>query len=440
MRLTHAGRAVRQGFTLAGLALAGVLAGCAAGEPVWGRPAASPPLVGFADRASAFDLPGVTVRLVLARQARTVELRGRSLLAQDGAGGVGLVAGRPGDGRLAVAAGTREVVLDGRPTGTPRLVIDGAGVIEAAVDGAPGRRHRGRLEVIAEADGLLLVNELPLERYLTGVVGLEMDPAWPLEALKAQAVAARTYALHQRLARRRAASSLAPAQDGTYYDLETGVLDQVYGGADGEDPRAAEAVLATRGEWLVGPDGEPILALFHSTAGGHTESAAEVWGRALPYLAGRACPYDRDSPVFAWRSTVPVEEVERRLVAGGYPIRGLRRLEVADRTGSGRARTLVAVADGGPVTLPAVELRRLLGYGRLRSTGFTVDRDGNTFSFDGRGAGHGVGLCQWGARGMAVKGHRYQTILDFYYPGVRLATSPLSTGPARGTLAAARLR
>ncbi len=428
MRQAQARRAAR-GLTLAGLALAGVLAGCAVGQPV-----------GSAGRDPDLDLPGVTVRLVLARQARTVELRGRGLLARDGAGEAGLVAGRPGNGRLAVAVGAGEIVLDGRPTGTSRVVVDGAGVIEAAVDGAPGRRHRGRLEVIAEADGLLLVNELPLERYVAGVVGLEMDPAWPLEALKAQAVAARTYALHRRLARRRAASPAAPAGDGTYYDLETGVLDQMYGGADGEDPRAAEAVASTRGERLVGADGAPILAAFHSTAGGHTESAAEVWGRSLPYLAGRVCPYDRDSPVFAWRWTVPVEEVERRLVAGGYPVRGLRRLEVADRTASGRARTLVAVADGGPITLPAVELRRLLGYGRLRSTSFEVDRDGDVLRFDGRGAGHGVGLCQWGARGMALTGHRYRAILGFYYPGARLATSALSTGPARGAVASAGLR
>lgn len=428
MRLTGAPRAVGGLAALAGLALVGLLAGCVAGQPVGGRPAPSPP-VGSADGGADLDRLDATVRVAVARHARTVELRGHDLLARDAAGELGPVAGRPGEGRLVVAAGAGEVVLDGRPAGTGHLVVVGGGVIEAVVDGGAGRRHRGRLEVVAEADGLLLVNELPLERYLAGVVGLEMDPGWPPEALKAQAVAARTYALHRRLARRRAAAS---ELDRARYDLEAGVLDQVYGGADGEDPRAVEAVAATRGEWLAGPDGEPIFAAFHSTAGGYTESAAEVWGRPLPYLVAHACPYDRDSPVFTWRWTVPVEEVERRLVAAGYPVAGLRRLEVAGRTASGRARSVRAAAAGGSVTLPAVELRRLLGYGRLRSTGFEVDRDGDAFRFDGRGAGHGVGLCQWGARGMALGGRGYRAILDFYYPRSRLATSVRSVAPARG--------
>ncbi len=394
-----------------GLVLAALLGGCAgvspgtpSGRPVDGA-AAGWPRGGGAE--PELERVGPRVRLALARGVGTVELRGRALLVRDAAGSIGLLAGRPGQGRLVLASGEAgRLLLEGRPASTAAVAVDAAGPLAVAVDGGPVRRYRGRLEVTAQAGGLLLVNELPLERYLVGVVGLEMDPAWPAEALRAQAVAARTYSLYQRHVRRLAAG---PSPAPGYYDLEAGILDQVYDGADGE-------------EWLADAGGAPVLAVFHSTAGGYTEAAGEVWGRPLPYLVGRPCPFDRDSPVYAWRWTVPVDEVARRLAAAGYRVAaGLPGLEIAERTATGRVRSLtVEAAGGGRVLIPAPELRRLLGYSRLRSTRFAVARDGGTLSFEGRGAGHGVGLCQWGARGMALAGYDYRAILGFYYPGTRL--------------------
>jgi stage II sporulation protein D len=286
-----------------------------------------------------------------------------------------------------------------------------------ALDGGPSRLLRGRVEVVARGGALLVVNEIPMERYLAGVVPLEMDAkTWPMEALKAQAVASRTYALFRRDARRRGGGVAA------LYDLETSVVDQVYGGAGAEDPRAAAAVAATAGQWLTAGDGAPILAAFHSTAGGHTEASENVWGAPRPYLVAMRCPYDRESPVYEWRAAVPIAEAERRLVAAGYPAAGLERLDVRDRTGSGRARTVVATARAGSVAVPATEVRRLLGFSRVKSTAFEVVRDGDEFRFEGRGSGHGVGMCQWGARGMALAGHDYERILDYYYPGTELVT------------------
>ncbi|HWP35861.1 MAG TPA: SpoIID/LytB domain-containing protein, partial [Thermodesulfobacteriota bacterium] len=302
------------------------------------------------------------------------------------------------------------------PAASLGVVVEADGPLAVAVDGRPWARYAGRVEVAASGGRLLVVNALPLERYLVGVVGLEMDPAWPLEALKAQAVASRTYALHQRRARRAGGQQARPAWP---YDLEAGILDQAYSGLAGEDARAAAAVLATREEWLADAGGEPILALFHSTAGGRTEAAAEVFRRPLPYLVSLLCPFDRASPVFAWRWTVAVEEVEARLLEAGYPAAGLEALGIGERTASGRVRTVLVETRAGRFALPATELRRLLGYGRLRSTRFAVEREGAWFRFDGQGAGHGVGLCQWGARGMALAGHGYLAILSFYYPGTR---------------------
>jgi stage II sporulation protein D len=361
------------------------------------------------------DAPGDAVRIVLPLPDGRAVLEGRSLSALDVAGRRGAVAGRPGLGRLALGAAGGEVTLEGQPTGTAQLAITAAGAI--AVDGG------GKLPVLvgtrlaahAREDTLLVVAEVPLERYLAGVVPLEMDAGWPLEALKAQAVAARTYAINRRAARRKA---------GALFDVEATVMDQVYGGATAEDPRAVAAIVATRGEWLADDAGAPILAAFHSTSGGHTESAEAVWGEARPYLVGAACPFDRESPVHTWSILVPVDEVEQRLVAGGYAVTGLRDLVVRSRTASGRARAVDARRAGGEtVVVPAGDLRRLLGYGRLKSTAFSVRRHGAALRFDGRGAGHGIGMCQYGARGMALAGRDYRAILAFYYPGAVLATS-----------------
>jgi stage II sporulation protein D len=367
------------------------------------------------DLDTLLDAGGPAVRLAMAR-GTALEVSGRSLTALDLAGGRGIVAGRPGEGRLGLAlAADGGLSLDGIPVGAAHLALKGAGPIAVAAGGAP-KRLRGRVEVVVQGEGLMVVNELPLERYLAAVVPLEMDAAWPAEALKAQAVASRTYALNRREARRRA---------GAPFDLEASVQDQVYGGADAEDARAAAAVLGTRGEWLADEGGRPILAAFHSTAGGHTESSADVWQEGRSYLVGAPCPFDRESPAFAWRLSVPVAEVERRLVDGGHGATGLARLAVRERTASGRARKVAASGADGTVTLPATELRRLLGYGRLKSTAFEVRRDGDRFAFEGRGSGHGVGLCQWGARGMAGTGHDYRAILARYYPGARLVTDGL---------------
>ncbi len=410
--------------------LATLAAGCVVGPP-HGR---EPWVPGDAEVERRLE-GGPGVRLAVAQKATVLTVEGTSLLATDAEGRQGALAGRPGAGRLTLALAGGAVTLDGRPAGTARVRLEGAGPLEVTVDGGEVRRLRGRVDAVAREGGLLVVNEIPMERYLAGVVPLEMDAAtWPMEALKAQAVASRTYALTRREARRRAGGA------GALYDLETSVLDQVYAGAHAEDPRAAVAVAATGGEWLADASGRPILAAFHSTAGGYTEWAEEVWGSSRPYLVGVRCPYDRESPVFEWRWTTPAADVERRLVEAGYAAASLERLEVRDRTASGRARTLVATGAAGPVSVPATELRRILGWSRLKSTAFEVTRDGDQFRFDGRGAGHGVGMCQWGARGMALAGHDYRQILEYYYPGVRLersAGSGLSTGrgqvfPQRG--------
>src|SRR5690606_32221414 len=173
--------------------------------------------------------------------------------------------------------------------------------------------------------GLLVVNELSMEKYLAAVLGSEMPPSFEAEALRAQAVAARTYAIGKKI-----------AAAGMPFHLGATVLAQVYGGVHREDPRTRAAVDATRGEVLVF-DHAPIEAYFFSSCGGRTEGGAEALGRPLPYLTAHTCPERADTPGARWKLSLTAAELGKRL--GMAP---LRSLAIDTRTGTGRARTLQA--------------------------------------------------------------------------------------------------
>ena len=271
-----------------------------------------------------------------------------------------------------------------------------------------GRRVRGAVEVSRGPEGLRVVNELPLEDYVAGSVLGEVSETWGPSLLRAQAVAIRTYALHRR--------ATAGARD---YDVEADTRAQVYLGLDGETPAVRAAVADTRAQVLT-YDGEPILAAFHSAAGGRTASAAEVWGEDVPYLRSVRVPGEDDSPDTYWRTSVTPGELHDALADAGRGIGLPRRVSVAERSPSGRAVS-VRVSDGhDAVVVSAEALRRTLGADRLRSTLFDVRASGDDFVFVGSGRGHGVGMSQWGARALANQGASYAQILARFYPGARL--------------------
>lgn len=262
---------------------------------------------------------------------------------------------------------------------------------------------RGSVEVLIWGGRLLAVNELPMESYLAAVLGSEMPPSFEPEALRAQAVAARTYAVGKKL-----------ATEGQPYHLGSTVLAQVYGGVHREDPRTREAVEATRGEVLV-HDHLPIEAYFFSSCGGTTEDGAEALGRPLHYLVSVSCPEHRDTPGAIWSLELSAAELGKRL---GLP--PVRSVAIASRTATGRARTVKLQTEKGTTTMTAVELRRRIGYGALKSLAFEVDRKGDRIRFRGKGSGHGAGLCQWGAQQAAKDGWDYRRILAHYYPGTEI--------------------
>lgn len=300
---------------------------------------------------------------------------------------------------LAAASGGLE--LDGRPVGRSFVLRDGVHAVD-------GLRVRGEIDVSRVPAGLRVVNRLPLEPYVAATVGREIYVGWHEETLKAQAVVTRTYALHE-AARRR----------GEPFDLEAGTNGQVYGGTAAESPAVLAATAATRGEYLAW-HGEPILAVFHSASGGRTASAEEVWGSARPYLVSVDVEDEEDSPDTYWRVTLPRPKLGRALVPLGVQVGPVRELRVTERSPSGRARSVSVRGRDGEVQIEARDLRRALGADVIRSTMFETRNTDDAIVIVGSGHGHGVGMSQWGAQAMALRGASYRQILATFYPGAVL--------------------
>lgn len=274
-----------------------------------------------------------------------------------------------------------------------------------------GRRYRGALELRHKGSGLTAVNIVPVDDYLLSVVPEEMPVDWPVEAIKAQSVAARSFAL---------ASRGRHASEG--YDLCTTTHCQLYTGTAAEKSASNAAIKATRGEVLT-YGGKSIEALFHTDSGGMTENSEDVWGSHVPYL--RAAK-DTPAKTMPWTKTISRADLERKLAAKGHDIGKVRSLVLSplaigraakDRTASGRVKTMTVKGTKGTATLSGTTWRSLLG---LKSTLFDAKLTKDAVTFTGYGSGHGLGISQWGAERMAAKGASYAEILHHYYTGATL--------------------
>jgi len=276
-----------------------------------------------------------------------------------------------------------------------------------------GRRYRGKLKVFPGPNkDLWAINELPLEDYLAGLINCEISSQWPIEAVKAQAVAARTYAVFQKRNR----------QD-KQYDVESSVADQVYAGIGPEDDRSRKAVKETEGELLL-YQGHPIFSVYHACCGGKTELPEYLWAGFFPYLKSVDCAYCLDSPYFLWNYQAHPETLGKTLLSLGFTGSRVLEIQVAERSDSRRVLRLFIKDDKHRLDVPGKEFRRLLGYDLLRSTNFWVKEDDRGFFFSGLGWGHGVGLCQWGAKGMAEAGADYRSILKHFYQNIEIGKFP----------------
>lgn len=265
-----------------------------------------------------------------------------------------------------------------------------------------GSAYRGGLRVEVADDGLRVVNLVDLEAYLRGVVPSEMSAVWPVEALKAQAVAARSY-------------TLASLDRDAPYDVCATDRCQVYRGMAVEHPRTDAAVRETEGI-VIAWQGRPAVAYYHSDSGGIVASSAEVWGRALPYLRVlRDVPVS--SPHRGWSAVIAPARLAAALAAEGRTIGTPSRLTILDRSASGRVAEAAFEGSAGSVVVTGPTLVRVLRSAGLRSTRFDMI---GALQVRGDGWGHGVGMSQYGARAMALQGYDYGRILAYYYPGVGL--------------------
>lgn len=379
-------------------------------------------------------------------------------------------------GAVLVQLGPKEKLV---ATAADKLILNGraqtAKSVRLAVEDSKSfievnkRHYRGTIELMTAKKGLTVINRLPVEEYVYGIIGKEISPYWPMEAIKAQAVASRSYAL---------ANLNKHAQQG--FDVCATTDCQVYGGVDDENLKTNRAIDETAGMVLT-YQGKVIPGYFHSSGGGYTENSENVWGSYLPYLRGVA-DFDQNNPNYSWEKKFSAAELQSLLERAGYAIGKLEAVELSaltpppvrnslDRGISGRVNEMMFIGSKGSVTLPGTKVRSLLS---LKSTlfdisvvtpgnktleveitdsygdhetkeipvnlppnkqkGFLLDRDSirhisgtgqEQIVFNGFGSGHGLGMSQWGAKAMAEKApagssEYFKAILKHYYQGIEI--------------------
>ena len=251
------------------------------------------------------------------------------------------------------------------------------------------------------------IETIPLEEYVTGVVASEMPAEFELEALKAQALTARTYILNQLLH-----GDKTSLPEGA--DITDTTAHQVYKNKEEVSKikgwkKIHQAVEETAGEILT-YDGKPITAAFFSTSNGYTENAEEYWQNQIPYLKSVESPWDKHAPTFEVQTKIPLNEFQQKL---GITLTGDELGEIKKRT-TGKKIAQIELAGK---TFTGREIREKLN---LRSTDFTWEQKGNEIMITTRGYGHGVGMSQYGANGMAKEGKDYRDIVTHYYKDIEI--------------------
>ncbi|CAM3590016.1 SpoIID/LytB domain-containing protein [Deinococcus frigens] len=356
--------------------------------------------------------------LVAAAPQLTVRVPARPAPVQDAFAPPGLLTPAPPQmtaWTVGVAAG--QLTLNGQAAGNSTLYLPPSpgSVVEIA-----GRSYRGGVLLRVQSGGVQGVNVVDVEDYLRGVVPAEMPASWPAAALAAQAVIARTYV----------AARINPAAP---YDTCATESCQVYPGLRAEKTETNAAIDATRAQ-VIAYAGQPASTYFSSDSGGFTASSAEVWGKELPYLRAQADPFSAGSPRGDWRIEVAAAQVQKVAARYGARVGALRSVTVTRQSASGRPQEITLGGDGGMARITGANAG---GFVRsLGAPGTRVTLSGlSPLVISGSGAGHGVGLSQYGALGLARAGQDHLNILGFYYPGTSL--SMLADGPGTGRAALA---
>ncbi len=269
------------------------------------------------------------------------------------------------------------------------------------------KRFSGMLHLYILDSEILVVNVLGIEKYLSSVVGSEMPTKWPIEALKAQAIASRTYALKQK--------------GNDLFDIDSTQKNQVYNGLESRTYKTIRAVRSTRSLVLI-YNNKLINALFHSSSGGMTENSQDVWKNKYPYLTSVE-DFDQNNPKFRWQKKFSDKELTNLFPKIG----GLENIEILNITSTGRVKNVVLFGVDGSYQMSGVDLRKKLGLNsNFMRFKFFDEELNDKFPMKkglivfGQGSGHGVGMSQWGAKYMASKGQKAEAILKHFYRGVQI--------------------
>ncbi len=313
---------------------------------------------------------------------------------------------RDGRGDI-ITRGERRVVL--RKNGGETVDVDGRKVkgrlaLESSSGvSIDGTIYRGTIYIHPTLRGISLVEKVNLERYVVSVLRREIPHSFSPQAMKAMSVAIRSYTLYR-----------MERSGDAYYHLDSTNLSQVYSGEGDTDGAYDNAVRETEGIVLT-YQGKPVLAVYHSTCGGRTERAANAWSTGQSYLGSVSCDFCRNSPNYRWRYVIDEWSFLQKFTRTGIRGGRVKRIDILSRTDTGRVKKISLVTEKGLWTLDGRAIRSSLGYSEVKSLAFSVRVSKGKLIFQGRGYGHGVGLCQYGANGLARSGASYHEILRFYY-------------------------
>ena len=356
---------------------------------------------------SANDAPTRPVRVLVLKEAQSLELTVQGTYSLIDEEHPGILEDKAPALKSKVYATPKGIWINGQEYSTRRLAIEPDRDASVAIN---NRRFRGRVTIMVGANNTVsVINVVDLEQYIKGVLYHEVSHRWPLEAIKAQAVATRSYAVYS-----------MQQKEGKDFDVTNDIYSQVYGGKNSERFRTNLAVNGTKGLVLV-YQRKVLPAFFHATCAGMTEDAAEVWNVKMAPLKSVECPYCQTSPHLRWKRNFRLKDIQNKLSASGHKIGLIKDIVVVERNGSDRIKTLKITGRAGEsINIAGKDFRNILGPNDIRSNNYEVVMKGWYVDFYGRGWGHGVGLCQWGAYGMAQQQFDFKAILNHYYPHTEL--------------------
>lgn len=347
-----------------------------------------------------------TIRVAIAQDAASFSLRVKGRFEVYDLNSKKLISKANSLRKQAVKIRNNKIIIRGIPCSVSALQI---APLKGGYIFINDRVFRERINLIVKPNGkILVVNELGVEDYLRGILCQEIAPWWPMDALKAQAIIARSYALYQK--------QFPKDKD---FDLTSDIYSQVYGGKSSERWRTNRAVDLTKGKILT-YQGNLFPTYYHAACGGYTEDASKLWNVDLAPLKGVVCPFCVHSPHYKWQVKISFQDIRSKLIVKGFKLQEISGIEIVGYDGSGRITGLEIKSQDKGFPISAKDFRQALGPNIIRSANFTSRIDSGAVHFEGLGWGHGVGLCQWGMQEMAHKGSKYEQILQYYFPGSEL--------------------